>query len=477
MKKKLKFFFLLAAFLLFIPICIFCQVSIYGKAPAFPEKELKIYTYRDYITRVKTLIGSAWISKEGKFSVTIPDSIVFSPVYGIIRIENFSSTIYFEKDAAYEVIIKGPDSADFSGEETGYMNLEILNGKPSDLNFRILAFNEKYNQFLRANYGLFLKKSGKAAVDSFKTEILSEFQNSGNQFLNTHIYGYLASLDLIATSSRQKVYSDFLSKVQVEYGSDSYMNFLNEFYNKQIESFSDPFIRELLVNSVNEKKSYSSSMEALSKEKLLGNEQIRELVLLKILFENYNNKEFDKKSIRLVLQELMEKTTYAMHRKIGMDILVETGKLNPGAIAPEFTLLNQHKKKVSLNDFKGKYVYLDFWATWCIPCITDMPLIEELNKKFGKNIVFVSVSIDKEFNTMKKFLEKKKEYNWTFLHNSMRPELVEMYNVLAIPAYFLIDPKGIIIRSPAEKPGGNLEDTFIKLISEKKTNKKLLEWE
>ena len=65
--------------------------------------------------------------------------------------------------------------------------------------------------------------------------------------------------------------------------------------------------------------------------------------------------------------------------------------------APDFTLMTMDNKKISLKDFRGKYVFLNFWATWCGPCIDEMPSMERFYQKFKskKNFEMLAVSIDK----------------------------------------------------------------------------------
>ena len=71
--------------------------------------------------------------------------------------------------------------------------------------------------------------------------------------------------------------------------------------------------------------------------------------------------------------------------------------------------------KVMLSDYyKDKYVYIDFWATWCKPCIREMKLTPELHKSYGKDVVIVSISIDKRYKSMKKFAQKKLKFPGEF---------------------------------------------------------------
>src|SRR3990172_2077633 len=64
--------------------------------------------------------------------------------------------------------------------------------------------------------------------------------------------------------------------------------------------------------------------------------------------------------------------------------------------APDFTLLNLDGRKISLQDYRGKVIFLHFWATWCKPCIEEFPTIERIHKEYkNKGLAILAISIDK----------------------------------------------------------------------------------
>ena len=133
--------------------------------------------------------------------------------------------------------------------------------------------------------------------------------------------------------------------------------------------------------------------------------------------------------------------------------------MNPGKPAPSLAFQDKDGKAVSLADFKGKYVYLNFWATWCASCTQEMMLIAELKKTYAGRIVFVSVSVDKKSETMNNFLKKnpkldpdKNGKDWIFLYCDDYKKAKEEFHVLTVPTYYLIDPKGNVLQSPAGNP-------------------------
>ena len=132
-------------------------------------------------------------------------------------------------------------------------------------------------------------------------------------------------------------------------------------------------------------------------------------------------------------------------------------KLVPGAVSPTFTDYENIKGgKTSLSDFKGKYVYIDVWATWCGPCRMEIPHLKKLEQKFhGKNIEFVSISID-DLENAQKWRDFVKEDQLTGVQlmadNDWKSEFIKNYGIKSIPRFILIDKEGKIINYDAPRP-------------------------
>ena len=141
--------------------------------------------------------------------------------------------------------------------------------------------------------------------------------------------------------------------------------------------------------------------------------------------------------------------------------------MEEGSKAPSFELPDQNKKTIKLTDFKGKIVYLDFWASWCLPCLQEMKIKQNLKDKYGNDIAFVSISLDKNFSTMKSYLDKNKNLNSVFLFSGEDDRIKEDYNVKSIPAYYLIDRDGDLLKSSAKKPSENVEHYFQEFLKKK----------
>lgn len=115
------------------------------------------------------------------------------------------------------------------------------------------------------------------------------------------------------------------------------------------------------------------------------------------------------------------------------------------ATAPNVSLniMGSHK---TLNDFKGKLVYIDFWATWCIPCRKSFPFMNELSNKYSnKGLTIIAINLDKDLSRVKPFLKKyPPNFNISYDQSGMS---AEKFNVKVMPSSFLIDRNGRIIYS------------------------------
>jgi thiol-disulfide isomerase/thioredoxin len=131
--------------------------------------------------------------------------------------------------------------------------------------------------------------------------------------------------------------------------------------------------------------------------------------------------------------------------------------------APPFTLESTEGKKVSLSDFKGKVVLLDFWATWCPPCKMSMPALIKLGEKMkGKDLVVIGIDLGDNPTAVKNYI-KNMGIDHLILYNG-NSGIEEHYNVRAIPTFYIIDQQGAIYKNYAGYYPG-LENEFEKDIN------------
>ncbi|MBT2684908.1 redoxin domain-containing protein [Bacillus sp. ISL-37] len=120
-----------------------------------------------------------------------------------------------------------------------------------------------------------------------------------------------------------------------------------------------------------------------------------------------------------------------------------TTGIGAGMVAPTFTLKNLAGEEVSLNDYRGKKVMLNFWATWCPPCKEEMPAMEQFYKENSKEVEILAVNLDPQ-NNVKSFV-KDNELTFPILLDQ-DGTTQQTYSIISIPTTFIIDEQGLILK-------------------------------
>lgn len=147
--------------------------------------------------------------------------------------------------------------------------------------------------------------------------------------------------------------------------------------------------------------------------------------------------------------------------------VMNAGELDDQAKQPadyQFKLMNEDGDLIDVQTLKGKSIFMNIWATWCAPCIAEMPGINSLYDKIGQDeeVVFLMISEDKDFNKAKKWV---KEKGFNFPIYRLATSLPEVYETYVVPSTFVISKQGDII---VKKTGMANYDTrrFRKLLTE-----------
>ncbi|HSW38437.1 MAG TPA: TlpA disulfide reductase family protein, partial [Acidobacteriota bacterium] len=113
-----------------------------------------------------------------------------------------------------------------------------------------------------------------------------------------------------------------------------------------------------------------------------------------------------------------------------------------GAVAPNFSLPDMNGREISLDQFRGKVVMLDFWASWCGPCRMTMPVIERLEREYADIMVTLAVNLNEPWETVHAYVKRNDIHSQVLLDELGR--IGQRYGVHGIPVNFIIDREGIV---------------------------------
>ena len=159
------------------------------------------------------------------------------------------------------------------------------------------------------------------------------------------------------------------------------------------------------------------------------------------IIDDFQQGRFDQGEQRLA--EFLQDNPYPEYTEVVEEVVRETAKLKPGQPAPDFTLDDLQGQSVSLSDFKGQAVFLDFWASWCGPCIGAVPHLEELKQRTrDQKVVFLNISLD----SADEWHQAVDEHGLTGVHvhapGGWLAAVAQLYQIRSIPSYFLVGPDG-----------------------------------
>lgn len=132
---------------------------------------------------------------------------------------------------------------------------------------------------------------------------------------------------------------------------------------------------------------------------------------------------------------------WAIYQGISSTKPRRTGAIEVGAIAPEFTAVNSAGEQVKLSDYRGNVVMINFWASWCTPCVREMPMINQIAQTYQNDVETLFVNVGEAKGTIREFMEKQ-QFNFPVIID-VTGKVSGLYRITGLPATMIIDQEGI----------------------------------
>jgi peroxiredoxin len=436
--------------------------QISGRLPGAEGYEIRLLGYSDLITYTVVVIARTVVDTTGNFYL---ETDLRETTTAILDLDYYTANLVLEPGKIYAISC---DSVDMVSQFRPFYEKDdiIFSIVPEDnleLNFLISTFNLSYNKFITDNFDNIYLRRKKGLIDTFRIETEQKYTSIDNPYFTEYFAYKIAQTELSAGSvNKAQLFKKFLDNKPVQYLNPEYMYFFNQFFNGYLTGESKSFTIAELENAINIQKSLSSVLAIISNDSLLKGERIRELVLLKTLNELYYNPHFYSENILYLIFEVSQKSEFTEHRLIATNIAKAVTNLQKGTKAPDFALPDLSGSTLTLSGFYGKPVYLSFLTTWTNACLAEFDLMEKLYIDYGTKINFITVSLDKDINTIMRYADEKK-FEWTFLYNGTGFDLIHDYGIKTFPLFVLIDSEGRIFQYPAYKPSEIIEESLKQL--------------
>jgi peroxiredoxin len=446
------------------------MVVISGHSPEYKGDSLIFIYSVDPFTGYTEVAGKTKINQDGDFKISFECRVIRQINVGLGKVQGY---FFVEPGKHYHILLppKRPKTdKDILNPyfKSDFVQLGIADIAEDDLNMLIHRFDKQFTPFFN-KYALDIyTRNSKPDTERFKRSIDSSFAGIEQLFFLDYMKFRMDELEFLELSGirKQKLYTRFAT-LTVANNNAAFYDLFNRIYKRFLYNIVKLPENKVAIIAIYRDKSYTELKAFLKERVFFESDRLLELAVLKGIYEEFFQSDFPKEGLLELLEGLKKSTSVELHKRLATYIRWKVTHLDPGSPAPKFKLLNAEKKWVSLDDFKGRFVYLNFASFQSYACQTQFPDLGKLAEKYKKNLAVVSIIVDK---TPEDMISRKElySYNWNFLYLGDHSDLPGKYNVRAYPTYILIDRNSLLHKIPAPSPLEGFDNFFEEILSEKK---------
>ncbi len=376
----------------------------------------------------------------------------------------------------FKLFVKENDNLYLSADYNDLLNTIKFKGKSSADNQFLLEDQKQNIQFKANQIQLYRNsKSYSSYQDSLQIEYTNFYNKYDKRTVSKYVNDYLYQKMKYQLMDNRWMYKlNFTSKsgkIEKRNLHDDYFNYLDTININDYSASENTYYRTTLMRYLFEKRDSNSILELPNdlndtvKRRIstLNNYNYRKLILNGDVL-NVQLTEFIKRKYELIkkdsafcdslLNDYYLSCTNAQYKENVKNYIASKNQLIKVNIAPDILLVDRNGNKVLLSSFKGKNIYIDFWATWCKPCMANMIDSKELKSEFKNesDIVFIYVNIDDDYKSWNKYIANKASEIHLFADESTSDKIHKNYNFSGLPRYILIDKEFKIYDSNAKEP-------------------------
>tara|TARA_R110002050_G_scaffold200591_1_gene335503 strand:+ start:48675 stop:50069 length:1395 start_codon:yes stop_codon:yes gene_type:complete len=458
MRKLVSFLLILAPYLAFSG-----TISVQGNASFFKNEMLQVFKYDNLLANQNQLIASTKIPENGAYSITFE---IDHPQFILIKIEMRELAIPVHPGAKLNLNFLPFKNASNQRIPLKYTVTysEIPSNIAPDSVYRDLKISFAFIQ-------------NEVSMDTKLTDFYQSFFNHTDSLYSTYLisdklfsdyYRYFKANAMLQTEyPKTKLIQNELLNQPIGYENKEYLNFFKACMNPRIHHLISKYTKEF-ERSVEEYQVYHSLLNFLQLDTNLGSTEMRSLALFIYTKGTSSQKYLSSNLKAAIINQMGNFCSFKTQKLAALHYQSLSNRLQKNMEAPIFELQNANNETVSLQDFRGKPVYLGFIHSKSTTCEKDLLIIDKLRKKYRK-VKFVMVVSDRDSVVFSQLPNEAS--NLKFLYLNKNYSVLEKYQIWSYPIYYLIDKHGYFIQTPAKMPN-DIFETFAAMFAPKSTRKR-----
>lgn len=443
------------------------DITIQGTEPHYSGVEISFYTFNERITFSKKEVGRCTIDEKGNFYVNFQSK---NTVQVFADLGKYQVYIYVVPGGKYKVKFPPRNDKTIADRLNPYfrpnqIHLGIVGSDQNDMNGKIAKFDATFEPIFQKYAFKAYLQTHFSDLDSTMQELDESFGDDTEIYFQCYVKFKMALLKEMSAKKKTEItipQGNFPANILIhnpgfgEWFDQVYRNYFQYLVTLDREKYP-------LHEIIDSKRDDTALREILRNVSVIPNDTINELILLKGLYDEYFSNEFDKNAVLELFDSLINRSPSFEHKELARKIMYKITRLNEGAIPPGFELITFDGDTCNLSDLHGKYVYLNFCTSLSYPCLNNFNLLKSLNEKYADKLEIVTISVDEDNHRINELIQTR-DYKWKFLKLGDQSLVLEDYDIRAYPTYFLINPKGKLVLSPAPGPDKEFEKIFVGIL-------------